>query len=150
LKNEGVIFKILIAGEGELRSYFEKIIKEENLMDEVKLLGHVQDIPAFLNSLDVFAFTSLYEGSANTLIETLQYGIPTVAWNISSNPEIITSGETGFLAKLGDIHEFKEMIKTCIQDQHLRHKFIQKGQEKINETFDKNKNLKILYDLINN
>lgn len=107
LKADGMNFKILIAGEGELRQELQQSIESNGLKDQVKLVGHVEDMSAFFNSLDTFVFTSLYEGSANTLIEVLQHGVPTVAWDVSSNPEIINE-KTGLLVKPFDVTELKK------------------------------------------
>lgn len=143
LKADGMNFKMLIAGEGELHAALQKSIDDEGLQDQVKLLGHVTEMPAFFNSLDVFVFTSLYEGSANTLIETLQFGLPTIAWDVSSNPEIVIDGETGYLAALGDI--FK--IKNIIIKQNFK-SVIENGPLKVSKDFDSKKNLNLLEILI--
>jgi glycosyltransferase involved in cell wall biosynthesis len=143
LKDEGVDFKILIAGEGELRQSLQKMIDQSKLTDQVKLLGHVDDMPAFFNSLDVFAFTSLFEGSANTLIEVLHYDVPTVAWDISSNPEIIENDINGKLVKPFDVKEFREGLKTAIKSLNQR-----KNQETLKEKFSSENNLKNLIKII--
>jgi glycosyltransferase involved in cell wall biosynthesis len=147
LKAEGVKFKILIAGEGELRESLQKMIEEENLKEEIKLLGHVTEMTAFLNSLDVFVFTSLYEGSANTLIETLQHEVPTVAWDISSNPEIIIHGETGYLAKPFDVVELKKLILNI--NKSSKYEIQKKGLNLVARELDTSKNLNLLADLLN-
>ena len=147
LKAEGRKFKILIAGEGELHGALQKAIDDEGLKNEVKLLGHVSDMPAFFNSLDVFVFTSLYEGSANTLIETLQYGVPTVAWDVSSNPEIIEDGVTGGLVRLGDVGGLVTKL-LVISGSPLKDQIIEQGQRKVQETFDSQTNLRILEEII--
>lgn len=147
LKDEGINFKILIAGEGELRGVLQKLIDDQGLKNEVKLLGHVSDMPAFFNSLDIFVFTSLYEGSANTLIETLQYGIPTIAWDVSSNPEIIEDGVTGGLVKLGDLKSLGTKIK-MLSDSQFRDRVVEHGQRKVQHTFDSQLNLGILEEII--
>ena len=138
--------RLLIAGEGELQKALQRMIDEKGVSDHVKLLGHVTDMPAFFNSLDVFVFTSLYEGSANTLIETLQYGVPTIAWDVSSNPEIVVDGVTGKLVKDFDVKKVAEEIKqlTSGSNQNL----IEQGIAKVNAEFDTNKNLKILENIL--
>ena len=148
LKADGMNFKILIAGEGELRDSLLKMIKEAGVEDQVKLLGHVSDMPAFFNSLDVFVFTSLYEGSANTLIETLWYGIPTIAWDVSSNPEIIEDNKTGFIIKLNDTKNILSSIRMIIQNPNNTQKIISEGKHKIIQNFETNKNLSILEKII--
>ncbi len=142
LKNQGKKFKILIAGEGELKGELTKMITESGLSQEVKLLGHVTDMAAFFNSIDIFVFTSLYEGSANTLIETLHFGVPTLAWDVSSNPEIILDGETGFLAKPFEVDSLLQALNE-MQSSDLD-KIKTRGREFVAEKFDSEKNLGIL------
>lgn len=149
LKADGIKFKVLIAGEGELHGELQKMIDDQGLKNEVKLLGHVNDMPAFLNSLDVFVFTSLYEGSANTLIETLQYGVPTIAWDVSSNPEIIEDGVTGCLVGLGDVVELKKKTLHLQSNLELLNDLKRQGNIKVNKLFDSLKNLDVLAIILN-
>jgi glycosyltransferase involved in cell wall biosynthesis len=146
LKADGLNFKILIAGEGELRESLQKMINENALQDQIKLLGHVSDMPGFFNSLDVFVFTSLYEGSANTLIETLQYGVPTIAWDVSSNPEIIENKISGYLVTTGNTKEIKLLIQNLNSER--RSLLSKNGIKKVADYFDSETNLKVLSQLI--
>jgi glycosyltransferase involved in cell wall biosynthesis len=146
LKADGVNFKIVIAGEGELREPLQKMIEDSGVKDQVKLLGHVNDMPGFFNSLDVFVFTSLYEGSANTLIETLQYGVPTIAWDVSSNPEIIVDEVTGILVELYNIQSLKDKLKALIAKNN--NDIINNGYNYVSLRFDTEMNLKILHEII--
>lgn len=141
LKNQGVKFKLLIAGEGELRAMLKKMISDYDLENEVTLMGHVDDMPAFFRSIDIFVFPSLWEGSANTLIETLHQGKPCIAFDVSSNPEIIQHGVNGFLAKPFDPQELSDYVLRFIQEPDLREKFSEAGSQIINDKFDSRKNL---------
>lgn len=146
LKADGLNFRILIAGEGELRAALQQSIDNEGLKDHVKLLGHVTDMPAFFNSLDVFVFTSLYEGSANTLIETLQYGVPTIAWDVSSNPEIVINNETGYLVNDFDVQKLAAKIKEALSSKNSN--LIENGYKLVNTRFDTTQNLNLLSEII--
>lgn len=143
MQEKGLNFKLLIAGTGELEEELKEMIKDHDLEDEVKLLGHVENMPAFFNSLDAFVFTSLFEGSANTLIETLQYEVPTVAWNVSSNPEIIIHKETGYLASAFDIEDLYRGLEFVLTRQT-----VSSGSKLVKEKFDTKKNLQILKDIL--
>ena len=149
LKKDGMNFKILIAGEGELHKPLQKMIDEVGVTDQVKLLGHVSDMPAFFSSLDVFVFTSLYEGSANTLIETLQYGVPTIAWDVSSNPEIIENKVNGFLARVGETQAIKGFITDILTDSNDNNYMIENGIKKVETLFSSRNNLSLLEKYIN-
>lgn len=146
LKADGKDFKILIAGEGELYQELNSQITAAGLQNNIKLMGHVTDMPAFFNSLDVFVFTSLYEGSANTLIEVLQYGVPTIAWNVSSNPEIVIDGKTGHLSPLGDVTSLKQKIDLALTSS--QDAINKSAEEYVKATFDSNANLMVLSDLL--
>jgi glycosyltransferase involved in cell wall biosynthesis len=148
LKKDGVNFKVIIAGEGELRGELTKSIEAKGLTNEVILLGHVEDMPAFFNSLDVFVFTSLYEGSANTLIETLQYGVPCVAWDVSSNPEVIEKDMNGILCKPFDINELKDKTLYFGVTKTQKNELMSESRKAFEQKFDSKKNLDILQELI--
>jgi glycosyltransferase involved in cell wall biosynthesis len=148
LKNESVPFKLLVAGEGELKEKLLELIEKNNLKTEVILLGHVSEMNAFFQSLDLFVFTSLYEGSANTLIETLHHGIPTIAFDISSNPEIIENEKTGLLVKPFEIVELKNQVLRLSSSSELQEKLIQGGYNFIQSKFDSKLNLTKLENLI--
>lgn len=148
LKKDGVKFKVIIAGEGELRGELTKSIKDKGLEGEVVLLGHVDDMPAFFNSLDVFVFTSLYEGSANTLIETLQYGVPCVAWDVSSNPEVIEDGYNGILVKNFNVQHLVKELKQIYQRKESRATFQEYNELKLQKKFSSSTNLDILQKIV--
>lgn len=144
LKEEGMNVKVLIAGEGELKETLITQIREYDLENDVILMGHVNDMSAFFNSLDVFVFTSLYEGSANTLIETLYHGVPTVAWDVSSNPEVIKHGRTGYLAKPFEVEDLVKGVKELV----AKERDLRASQAVVMEKFDSMKNLSFLEEIV--
>lgn len=149
LKRDGVKFRVLIAGDGELKEALYKMIIDKGLENEVKLLGHVDDMTGFFNSLDAFVFTSLYEGSANTLIETLQHGVPTVAWDVSSNPEIIQHGVTGFLVEGFEVEELVRYTVRLGGEKQIRDEVVDAGYRLVKEKFESHVNLGKLELLFN-
>lgn len=148
LKKDGVEFRLLIAGEGELRSRLTRLIQEKDLSREVKLLGHVDDMTAFFNSLDLFVFTSKYEGSANTLIETIQHGVPCVAFDVSSNPEIIQHEINGYLARPFEVSELHRYTLEILHHPERRETFKKASELILASKFDAEKNLTILQGIL--
>ena len=148
LKAQGVHFHLLIAGEGELHRDLQNSLSQQNLDNEVTLLGHVEDMTAFMNSLDIFVFPSLFEGSANTLIETLHHGKPCIAFDISSNPEIIQHGVNGYLAKPFEASELAKYVMELSQNPARASEFVKKGESIILEKFDSGKNLDKLQKIL--
>lgn len=144
LKKDNVPFRLLIAGEGELRTQLTNLISEKNLQNEVKLIGHVDDMTAFFNSLDVFVFPSKYEGAANTLIETIQHGVPCIAFDVSSNPEIIQHGVNGYLAKPFEVADLHKYTLEVMNHPEKKEDFRLANERILSTKFDNHKNLTIL------
>jgi glycosyltransferase involved in cell wall biosynthesis len=72
--------KLLLAGDGELRSAMEE--KAAALpAGAVRFLGVRKDIPDLLQAADVFAFPSIFEGLPVTMIEAQASGLPCVMSN---------------------------------------------------------------------
>lgn len=148
LKDQGMQIKLLIAGEGELREELLKIVTAYGIQNEVKFMGHIEDINGFMSSIDVFVFSSKYEGSANTLIETLYYEKPIVAFDVSSNPEIVVNNETGFLAKAFDVDDLTHKVQFLLKDKALQDKFVGNGVKLLKEKFDSGRNLGVLRRIV--
>lgn len=148
LKRDKVPFRILIAGEGELRTHLTNLITQKGLTDQVRLVGHVEDMTSFFNSLDIFVFPSKFEGSANTLIETIQHGVPCIAFDVSSNPEIIQHGVNGYLAKAFDVNELHKCTLELMNHPEKREQFRLASEKVISAKFDNHKNLTTFEELL--
>ncbi len=148
LKEENIPFKILIAGTGELFENLKNEVIHNDLEENILFLGHIHDMGSFFNSLDLFVFTSLYEGSANTLIETLLYQVPTLAFNISSNPEIIIHNQTGILIEPFNIEELRDQVIHLYKNPLITENFKKNGLAFVHEKFDSQKNLNTLESLL--
>lgn len=62
LKKERSNIKLLLIGEGPLKNEYQKYIKENNLEDEVKILGKRKDINELLSITDIYLASSKREG----------------------------------------------------------------------------------------
>lgn len=119
LKDAGVNFRILIAGTGDLEEELKAKIKENDLQQDIELLGFVSDIKSFMSGLDIFALTSLWEGFGYVIVEAMAANKPVVAFDTSSNPEIIADNKTGFLIKDIDAEKFAGKLIELIQNKEL-------------------------------
>ena len=120
IKDQGLEFTLFIAGTGELHDELQQYIKDENLENEVILLGFVADMDVFMQSIDIFVLGSSWEGFGFVLVEAMAKEKPVVAFDITSNPEIITNGQTGLLAQHLDIDDFSNKLAQLIRDANLR------------------------------
>lgn len=145
LKQRGHKVTLYIAGTGPLYSQLESAITDNNLNDDVILLGFVKETKAFLASLDLFVFPSHYEGSSNAIIEALAMGIPTVAFDVSSMPEMVIDGETGKLAQYDRVESFTDATESLIVNAELRQQTSHQAKKLVREKF----NNQIIFEQIN-
>lgn len=95
--------KLIIVGDGPLKSALQRRIDELGLQDRVELAGHVPDPSAHYASADVLVLSSDYEGFALVIVEALHHGLGIVSTNCPDGPaEILKGGEFGRLVPVGD------------------------------------------------
>ncbi|MCK5716706.1 MAG: glycosyltransferase, partial [Thiomargarita sp.] len=62
-------------------------------------------------------------------------GVPVVATNCSSLPEIVVDGKSGFLCELGNAADFAEKINILAQSPELRQKMGEFNRERVERLF---------------
>jgi glycosyltransferase involved in cell wall biosynthesis len=141
LKDRGLNFKLLIAGKGKLKNQLHKLAEEYNVTQNIEFLDFVEDIEQFYKSIDIYVLTSIHEGSANTLIEAMYYAKPIITFNISSMPELVDHGVTGYLVKFGDITDLSEKVLFLANNPKLIFDMGLAAKQKVSENFNINNTL---------
>ncbi len=93
----------VFVGDGDARGLIESEIADKGLQSRFSLLGFRDDIPEILVASDVLVLPSRLEGFGYVLVEAMAAGLPVVASNASSIPEVVEEGVTGYLHPVGDI-----------------------------------------------
>ena len=122
-------FKLVIAGDGELRSLIESLIEDLDLSEEVILLGRRDDIPRLMSACDVFVLSSNYEGLPTVLIEALACQAQVVSTDVSGVHEIV--GTCGRVVPTKNPISLSDAIKDKLQNsnknvlgqQYVKNKF---------------------------
>ena len=83
IKQRGIDFTWLVAGDGPLKAQLNQQIASSSL--PVKLLGRREDIGALLSQADVVVQTSYWEGQPLTLREAMQAGRAIVATDVGGS-----------------------------------------------------------------
>lgn len=148
LKKKNLDFLIKIGGDGILKEKIDNEIKKRSLQKYVELSGFVSDVKSYIASSDIFVLPSKWEGFGFVLAEAMALKKPIVAFNISSNPELIEHNETGFLAEKNDNTQFAQYIYNLAKDNTLRIALGIKGREKIEKQFTIEQSRKQLTELL--
>ncbi|WP_285907081.1 glycosyltransferase [Pseudodesulfovibrio pelocollis] len=126
---------LLVAGEGELMDSLLAHADQLGLGERVRFLGFVESMESFYNSIDFLAHPALWEGFGYVIAESMARGKPVVAFDLSSNPELIRDGQTGLLARPGDVADFADKLEAMIVDPALRRDMGERGKQHIREGF---------------
>ena len=126
----------------------EELINSLELKNHVELLGHKAADEVF-KQIDYFIFTSHFEGSANALIEALQFQKPSIAFDISSNPEVIENGREGILIPPFDHHKMASAIMELSIQPELSESFRNNAKAKILNKFNYQSKVNEVIELVN-
>lgn len=102
-----------IAGKGADLSNpdIQQLIQQHHIdLDKVKLMGQVQDMPAFYQQLDLFVMTSITEGLPTVLIEAMASGVPCVTTDVGDAGFIVQ--DTGYVVPARDVEQLSQAVQT--------------------------------------
>lgn len=136
LKKQKIDFKLVIGGEGKLMDFLLKKRTEYNLEKEVDFVGFVDKPVEFMSKIDVFLLSSLWEGFGYVIAEAMLCEKPVIAFNVSSNPELVSENENGFLTEVNDVELFVDKIKLLNNNSELILNLGENGKNKIVSEFD--------------
>ena len=121
----------VIAGEGPEKEKLESLIARYGLGAKVRLLGHVEDMQAFYNSLDLYINTSMHEGTPMSILEAMASGLPVIVFDVAGLKEIITTGSDGFAIPEGDNSLFASRIIEMLDQPDFLETLGEKARKKI-------------------
>ena len=120
LAGRRVDLRLMIAGDGPLRAAALALVVAEAAAAAVSLPGARDDVPEWLQALDVFVLGSQREGISNTVLEAMATGLPVVATATGGNLELVAAGVTGRLVPPGDSGALAQAIVSYADDAQLR------------------------------
>ncbi len=115
--------RMVIAGDGPLRSRLEQMARELAVADRVRFLGNRDDVPALLRSVDLFALASKFEPFGVALLEAKAAGLPIVATAVNEIPEIVADGGSGLLTPPGNPSNMAALFVKLAKDRDCRVRF---------------------------
>ncbi len=147
MDKEGMNFHMFIGGIGPMERELKNYAVQLKVSDKVTFPGFISDVNSFMQGLDIFVLPSYWEGFGYVLVEAMVNALPVVAFDITSNPEIIEDLQTGFLCKAGDTNELMKKTNLLIHKPELRNAMGKAGKERvlslftIEKTVDETENL---------
>ncbi len=128
-------FKLYLVGKyNKMCTYHRRLsksIQDYDLSAKVFFLGRVseENLHQLYQEANIFVFPSLWEGYGIVLAEAMAHGLPIVATDVSSIPEIVSNGENGILVPPGNSEALAEAISELVGNEDLRREMSQKSIE---------------------
>lgn len=119
---------VALAGDGERRGEYEKLVKDYGLEDRVMFLGTRSDIPELIKGAEIGVQSSNWEGFGLTAIEMMAGGLPVIASDVEGLREVVEGA--GMIFKKHDDKKLAGLIDTLLNDSSLRERVITAGTER--------------------
>ena len=113
-RDQGLVFRALVIGEGELRSEFKALLRLHRLSSNVSMIASVshQRWLDILSASDILLMPSQYEGISIALLEAMAAGVVPVVAKVGGQVEIVSS-DAGMLIPHGnsELQEYVDAIR---------------------------------------
>lgn len=100
-------------GVGPDQDYIQQLIQYYHLSDRVTCHGYVRDIQSVWQQNHLMVMASRGEGTPLAVLEAMMCGCPTVTTDVGGNREILSDGETGFIAETATPYSFSKTLETA-------------------------------------
>lgn len=119
---------LVIAGnKGKSYELYKKCAEEYNVDNHVIFPGFIsmEYMPYLYNAASLFVYPSFYEGFGLPPIEAMACGVPVIASNATSIPEIVE--DAAVLFNPNDIDELSNKLYEVLMDENIKQELIHKG-----------------------
>lgn len=145
LKARGVNFRYCILGIGPWERRLRTLIEQYQLEDRVEMPGFKpsHEVKAMLDAADVFLLPSVtgadgdMEGIPVALMEAMAVGIPVLSTEHSGIPELIDSGNSGWLVAENDAQALADKLQALgHMDSHSLQPVLTRARAKVETEFN--------------
>ncbi len=130
--------KLLVIGEGGLKSYYVNLAENLRLGSGVIFLGHIsyKDLSSYYNLADIFIFPSLQQETFGLVVlEAMACGKPIIASDWPALRNLVKPEINGFLIQPGNVQDLTTKILKFLEKPELIQKFGQASREMVRDRF---------------
>jgi len=129
--------RFFLIGDGILLEHLQERAKKYGILDNFIFAGLIDRtrIPEMISAMDVVVHTSLREGLARVLPQSLAMGKPCVSFDIDGAREVVINDKTGHLIEAFDSVGLAEGIARLLEDLEMRKQFGENGRRHVDPNF---------------
>ena len=125
---------LVIAGDGPEKFRLLRQASESSVADQISFAGHVVDVPAFLGEGGVLVMASSHEGTPNSLMEAMAFGLPAIVpGELEGAIDLLTAGPfppAGLVAQDGTAAALAAEMQRIAVDDELRRTLADAGRRR--------------------
>ncbi|TNF52603.1 MAG: colanic acid biosynthesis glycosyltransferase WcaL [Burkholderiales bacterium] len=112
LRDRGIGFQLVLAGDGEMRPEVEQLINQHRLQDRVRITGWIDSelVRQELQAARAMVLPSFAEGLPVVIMEAMVLERPVVTTTVAGIPELVRQGQDGWLVAPGDAQALAEAL----------------------------------------
>lgn len=113
---KGIPIELILVGDGPLRAELEKLIQGYRLDSHVRITGWISnhDVRKEIVNARALVLPSFSEGLPVVIMEAMALRRPVLATYIAGIPELIHSGENGWLFPAGSLEDLMDALEACL------------------------------------
>ena len=131
--------RLLLIGDGPDLSSAVQRADSLGLKDRVSVLGVQDEVNGVIAASDLLLLPSEFESFGLVALEALSCGVPVIGTAAGGLPEVVTTGETGFLHDVGDVDAMAISALKILGDDVLRTKMCENGRRVAAERFGRDR-----------
>jgi glycosyltransferase involved in cell wall biosynthesis len=120
-------------------NYLHKLVENNDLKDNIEFVGFLPtrlDVMNLASNARICALPTYNDIRPGTVVESMNVGVPVVAYNVGAIPEINKKEKCISLVKVGDIKGLSKAIIEILTDNELRKTLSKNGKDYIQRTFN--------------
>ncbi len=127
--------RLLLIGDGPLRSLAERLVRERGYADRATFLGNVAAIETVLPVAKVMLLPSDSESFGLAALEAMACGVPVIGTAAGGLPEVVEDGVCGYLRPVGDVEAMAAGALRLLEDPEQWRLFSAEARHRAVEVF---------------
>lgn len=112
----GIDFELVLAGDGDMRGDLEGFISRHSLERHVRITGWISatQVHEEISTSRALVLPSFAEGLPVVIMEAMACERPVISTYIAGIPELVRTGQDGWLIAAGDVDALVEAMRECL------------------------------------
>ena len=140
---------LIIIGDGKIKLELINFINKLNLSSSIHITGFETNPHKIVSKCDYYLSTSYFEGTSNSILEALYFGIPVISSNCPSGIEELINHNNGILVEQTELEENFVIALEKILSGQINFATKKKISYPIEERYNEKKIFKNLIEILN-